>query len=34
MITGFILEKGYYKEVVFEPQSETEYLAFFIRRND
>ncbi|ANI89293.1 hypothetical protein A9P82_08315 [Arachidicoccus ginsenosidimutans] len=32
IITGFILEKGHYKEVIFEPKSETEYLAFFIRR--
>lgn len=32
IMTGFILEKGHYKEVPFESQSETEYLAFFIRR--
>jgi len=31
-ITGFILENSHYKEAIFEPQSETEYLAFFIRR--
>lgn len=32
IITAFILENDRYKEVVFEPQSEAEYLAFFIRR--